>query len=213
MADRIVLLQPRAIDLGALTLVNKLKTIAIGAAIDTATAGELFVHDKGHAFVAKSEGFSVAGTGTATDKINVVPIMTPTDILPRFALPGTLGTGSEILIHTTDVRTTPDTNGKHKQFSLSDVKSWIAASIQGDLDNVGRTKIDNADTTYGFLGTKILGTSRTTGRATELNIELSPSGNKTMTLSAKPYFNSSQITMDTTSTPVYNIIAINGGSI
>lgn len=210
--SRNILLTPREITITT-TLSAKIPTITIGTGVDNAKQNEFFITKTGHAFVADATGFNIAGVGSAVVANKMVPIMTPIDILPRFSAPTVLGTGSEILLHTADIRSTPDTNGKFKQISLLDIKSWIGASIQGDLDNVGKSKVDAADTTYGYLGAKIKGTTRTTGVATEVVVTASAAGNKTITISAVPYFDANQIAMDSTATPTYSIIAINGGTI
>ena len=92
---REILLQPRQISIST-TLLAKVQTIAIGTADTDAKQDEMFLHKSGHAFVADVTGTKLVGTGTGTVDSKLVPIVTPIDILPRFAVPGTLGDGSEV---------------------------------------------------------------------------------------------------------------------
>ena len=210
---REILLQPRQISIST-TLLAKVQTIAIGTADTDAKQDEMFLHKSGHAFVADATGTKLVGTGTGTVDSKLVPIVTPIDILPRFAVPGTLGDGSEILVNTADIRTTVDANGKFKQLSLLQLKNWINASISGDLGNIGLIKIDALDTTYGFIKDKLLGSAVATGNPVSITLTPTAVGNKTITITGGIVFKSTQITsVGTDALARYEIIAINGGTI
>ena len=218
MAERTILIQPRSIDVpNGTTLLSKLKTVGIGASKSDAQAGELFVENTGYAFIARETSFKIAGSGTNTDETHLVPIMTPTDILPKFAAPASLGTGNNILFHTVDTRNssesnltdkTPDSNGKFKQFSILQLKEWINASIAGDLTKIGLIKVNNSDATPDYLSAKL----KTQGSSfISLNATTTVGTDPTMTITASASVSSEHFAISATNELI--IATISGGTI
>ena len=217
MGTREILIKPRQIDITATTLVAKLPTIAIdalGTDSAKAMANEIFTYSDGSAYIARSSPEKIFN-GTTDVDANLVPVKTPTSLLPRFTNNTTaLDTGADIFLHTDDVRATPDKSIKHKAISLLGLKSWIVAAVSGDVANVGKVLVKSGDT-LGFLKDKLVPASdrdATTNIVIEFQ-EIGASAPYKLKAVATPVYNSDQMAIKTTGNYEMYIKAINGGTI
>lgn len=218
MADgtRNVLIQPRKLVVDT-TLGAKLASLDNSDVIaDRITDGELVTSPLGHAFVVKG---GATGTtiwdGTANVNTNLIPVVTPTEILAKFT--GAFDTANvteveaaNILFHTTDINTTPDVT-KHKQISLFDIKTWVA--VANNTADIGKIKFNNTDA-KGYFQDKVLGTAKTVSNpvAVTLTKDETTASDWKYKVSATVDFDTEQVKIDTTNLR-YKIYAINGGTI
>ena len=218
MADgtRNVLIQPRKLVVDT-TLGAKLASLDnTDVTADRITDGELVTSPLGHAFVVKG---GTTGTtiwdGTANVNTNLIPVVTPTEILAKFT--GAFDTANvteieaaNILFHTTDINTTPDVT-KHKQISLLDIKTWVA--VANNTADIGKIKFSDTDK-KGYFQDKVLGTAKTTSNpvAVTLTKDETTASDWKYKVSATVDFDTEQVKIDTTNQR-YQIYALNGGTI
>ena len=215
MGAREILIKPRQIDITATTLPAKLSGIAIAENDATkASASEIFTYSDGSAYIARTAPEKIWNGTTDVDS-NLVPIKTPINLLPRFTNNTTaLDTGADILIHTEDVRVTPDKTIKHKAISLLGLKSWIVAAVSGDVANVGKVLVKSGDT-LGYLQDKLVAASDRDA-TTNIVIEFAEIGSSApykLKAIATPIYNSDQMAIKTSGNYEMYIKAINGGTI
>ena len=216
MADgaRNVLIQPRKLVVDT-TLGAKL------ASLDTdditalrITDGELVTSPLGHGFVVSTAATKI-WDGTTNANTNLIPLVTPTDVLAKFTSAFNITDiteveASKILFHTTDVNSTVDVT-KHKQMSLADIKSWIAAA--NNTADIGKIKFNDTDT-KGYFQDKVLGTVKTVSNpvAVTLTKDETIVGDWKYKVSATVAFDTDQVKIDTANQR-YQISVINGGTI
>ena len=215
MADRVVLLQPRKVDLASATLatlLTKIKTITtIGTAVSDASQDEIFssVMDGTAGLFIGDAGGKVQGA-TATDSAStaLTPVTTQTGLLPRdlLASPSDANAGN-FIVHMYDANTTPTVTGnRHRAFSLLKLKDYIGGSA---VASIGKVKVDSSDGAD-WLENKI-GNATTPTSFISMNINKTGSGSAlTMKFDAVPNL-SSQFTV--TPGKQLTITTINGGSI
>lgn len=218
MADgtRIVLIQPRKLVVDT-TLGSKLASLDnTDITADRITDGELITSPLGHAFVVKA---GATGTtiwdGTGNVNTNLIPVVTPTEILAKFTSVFNLTNITEseagnILFHTTDVNSTVEVT-KHKQISLLDIKTWIA--VANNTADIGKIKFNDTDA-KGYFQDKVLGTVKTTSNpvAVTFTKDETSAGDWKYKVSATVDFDPGQVIVDTTNLR-YRIFALNGGTI
>lgn len=216
MADgaRNVLIQPRKLVVDT-TLGAKL------ASLDTdditalrITDGELVTSPLGHGFVVSTAATKI-WNGTTNVNTNLIPLVTPTDVLAKFTSQFTVDDiteieASKILFHTTDVNSTVEVT-KHKQMSLADIKSWTAAA--NNTADIGKIKFNDTDA-KGYFQDKVLGTVKTVSNpvAVTLTKDETSVGDWKYKVSATIAFDTDQVKIDTANQR-YQISVINGGTI
>lgn len=216
MADgtRNVLIQPRKLVVDT-TLGAKL------ASLDTdditalrITDGELVTSPLGHGFVVSTAATKI-WDGTTNANTNLIPLVTPTDVLAKFTSEFNLtditeAEAGKILFHTTDVNSTVEVT-KHKQMSLANIKSWIAAA--NNTTDIGKIKFGDTDA-KGYFQDKVLGTVKTASNpvAVTLTKDETNIGDWKYKVSATVAFDTDQVKIDTTNQR-YQISVINGGTI
>ena len=216
MADgtRNVLIQPRKLVVDT-TLGAKL------ASLDTdditalrITDGELVTSPLGHGFVVSTAATKI-WDGTTNVNTNLIPLVTPTDVLAKFTSTFNLTDITEaeagnILFHTTDINSTVEVT-KHKQMSLANIKSWIA--VANNTADIGKIKFNDTDA-KGYFQDKVLGTVKTVSNpvAVTLTKDETIVGDWKYKVSATVAFDTDQVKIDTTNQR-YQISVINGGTI
>ena len=151
MADRIVLLQPRKVDLGSATLatlLTKIKTITtIGTAVSDASQDEIFssvVDGTAGLFIGDASGKVQVATATDNASTALTPVTTQTGLLPRdlLASPSDANAGN-FIVHMYDANTTPTVTGnRHRSFSLLKLKDYIGGTA---FTAIGKVKVDDND--------------------------------------------------------------------
>ena len=216
MADgaRNVLIQPRKLVVDT-TLGAKL------ASLDTdditalrITDGELVTSPLGHGFVVSTAATKI-WDGTTNVNTNLIPLVTPTDVLAKFTSTFNLTDITEaeagnILFHTTDINSTVEVT-KHKQMSLANIKSWIA--VANNTADIGKIKFSDPDT-KGYFQNKVLGTVKTVSNPVAVSIveDTTDPSNTLYKISSTIAFDTAQVIIDTTNQR-YQISIINGGTI
>lgn len=226
--NRDTLIKPRQLNLASGTLQAKLASIIAvgdGTTANDVAVSEIFTTALGHAFIATAtDNKIVNATNDGTINTKLLPIMTPIDILPKFAAPSTLGTGENILFHTADTRNSaetntgnkvPDTNGKFKQISLYQLKDWMTSAITGD---VGKVKTSTTDDRLAFLNQKItagaIETGKPIGTAVTIAGAITDTNGQSVRVTAHINMNSTHFgTQLTGAACEYYIKSINGGTI
>ena len=214
MADRIVLLQPRKVDLASATLANLLTKIKTITTIDTAISGasqdEIFssvVDGTAGLFIGDANG-KVQGA-TATDNVStaLTPVTTQTGLLPRdlLASPSDANAGN-FIVHMYDANTTPTVTGnRHRAFSLLKLKDYIGGAA---VASIGKVKVDSGDGAD-WLENKLV-PDGTSFIGISIDKDSTAQAAKTLKISAVPNL-SSQFTV--TVGKQLTITTINGGSI
>ena len=215
MADRVVLLQPRKVDLVSATLANlltKVKTITtIGTAVSAASQDEIFssvVDGTAGLFIGDAGGKVQGATATENASTALTPVTTQTGLLPRdlLASPSDANAGN-FIVHMYDANTTPTVTGnRHRAFSLLKLKDYIGGAA---VASIGKVKVDATDGAD-WLENKIENAGTPTSFIS-LNINKNGSGSAlTMRFDAVPNL-SSQFTV--TAGKQLTVTTINGGSI
>lgn len=215
MADRVVLLQPRKVDLGSATLatlLTKIKTITtIGTAVSAASQDEIFssvVDGTAGLFIGDASGKVQGATETDNASTALTPVTTQTGLLPRDLLNSpTDANAGNFLVHMYDGNTTPTVGGnRHRAFSLLKLKDYIGGAA---VASIGKVKVDATDGAD-WLENKIENAGTPTSFIS-LNINKNGSGSAlTMKFDAVPNL-SSQFTV--TAGRQLTVTTINGGSI
>ena len=216
MADgtRNVLIQPRKLVVDT-TLGAKLASLDTDDIIALRiTDGELVTSPLGHGFVVSTAATKI-WDGTTNANTNLIPLVTPTDVLAKFTSAFNLTDiteveASKILFHTTDVNSTVEVT-KHKQMSLANIKSWIA--VANNTTDIGKIKFNDTDA-KGYFQDKVLGTVKTASNpvAVTLTKDETSVGDWKYKVSATVAFDTDQVKIDTTNQR-YQISVINGGTI
>ena len=215
MADRIVLLQPRKVELASATLANllvKVKTIStIGTAVSDASQDEIFssvVDGVAGLFIGDASGKVQGATATENASTALTPVTTQIGLLPRdlLASPSDANAGN-FIVHMYDANTTPTVTGnRHRAFSLLKLKDYIGGTA---FTAIGKVKVD-ANDGADWLENKIENAG-TPNSFIALNIEkVGTAPSVTMQFNATPNL-SSQFTV--TVGKQLTITTINGGSI
>ena len=215
MADRVVLLQPRKVDLTSATLANlltKIKTITtIGTAVSAASQDEIFssvVDGTAGLFIGDASGKVQGATATDNASTALTPVTTQIGLLPRdlLASPSDANAGN-FIVHMYDANTTPTVTGnRHRAFSLLKLKDYIGGTA---FTAIGKVKVDSTDGAD-WLENKIEN-SGTPNSFIALNIEkVGTAPSVTMQFKATPNL-SSQFTV--TVGKQLTITTINGGRI
>ena len=215
MADRVVLLQPRKVDLASATLdtlLTKIKTITtIGTAVSAASQDEIFssvVDGTAGLFIGDASGKVQGATATDSESTALTPVTTQIGLLPRdlLASPSDANAGN-FIVHMYDANTTPTVTGnRHRAFSLLKLKDYIGGSA---VASIGKVKVDTNDGAD-WLENKIENAG-TPNSFIALNIEkVGTAPSVTMQFNATPNL-SSQFTV--TVGKQLTITTINGGSI
>ena len=215
MADRVVLLQPRKVDLGSATLatlLTKIKTITtIGTAVSAASQDEIFssvVDGTAGLFIGDASGKVQGATETDNASTALTPVTTQTGLLPRDLLNSpTDANAGNFIVHMYDGNTTPTVGGnRHRAFSLLKLKDYIGGAA---VASIGKVKVDATDGAD-WLENKIENAGTPTSFIS-LNIIKNGSGSAlTMKFDAVPNL-SSQFTV--TAGKQLTVTTINGGSI
>ena len=214
MADRVVLLQPRKVDLTSATLANlltKIKTITTtGTAISDASQDEIFssvVDGTAGLFIGDTSG-KVQGA-TATDNVStaLTPVTTQTGLLPRDLLASLSDANAgNFIVHMYDANTTPTVTGnRHRAFSLLKLKDYIGGAA---VASIGKVKVDSNDGAD-WLENKLVPTAPSFIGISIDKDSTAPAA-KTLKISATPNV-SGQFTV--TPGKQLTITTINGGSI
>ena len=217
---RDVLIQPRKVTVQSTLRAKVAEQTTLDAGSDPSKlqANELAVSELGYAFVASNSGTKIidtAGTGTVDTKM--IPILTPVDILPKFSL-GFNSTAitdviaSNILMETVDINTSVNVT-KHKQMSLLNLKTWINASIAGDIENVGKVKIEEEDTNYGYLRQKLSGSASTTFSPIQITLVVNGTGTAKKLAFGGELSTSAQFKIDASNLNSLTIQSISGGTL
>lgn len=214
MADRVVLLQPRKVDLASATLatlLTKIKTITtIGTAVSDASKDEIFssvVDGTAGLFIGDASGKVQGATETENASTALTPVTTQTGLLPRdlLASPSDANAGN-FIVHMYDANTTPTVTGnRHRAFSLLKLKDYIGGVAVASIGKVKVDANDGADWLESKLepdGTSFIGIS--------IDKDSTAQAAKTLKISAVPNL-SSQFTV--TAGKQLTITTINGGSI
>ena len=214
MADRVVLLQPRKVDLTSATLANlltKIKTITTtGTAISDASQDEIFssVVDGTAGLFIGDAGGKVQGA-TATDNVStaLTPVTTQTGLLPRDLLASLSDANAgNFIVHMYDANTTPTVDGnRHRAFSLLKLKDYIGGAA---VASIGKVKVDSNDGAD-WLENKLVPTAPSFIGISIDKDSTAPAA-KTLKISATPNV-SGQFTV--TPGKQLTITTINGGSI
>ena len=216
MADRIVLLQPRKVELASATLANllvKVKTIStIGTAVSAASQDEIFssvVDGVAGLFIGDASGKVQGATATESANTALTPVTTPIGLLPVDSKASTADDtkASNMLFHMYDGNThAPVEAFKHKGISLLTLKNYIGGAA---VASIGKVKVDAGDGAD-WLENKIENAG-TPNSFIALNIEkVGTAPSVTMQFNATPNL-SSQFTV--TVGKQLTITTINGGSI
>ena len=214
MADRVVLLQPRKVDLASATLANlltKVKTITtIGTAVSAASQDEIFssvVDGTAGLFIGDAGGKVKGATETENVSTALTPVTTQTGLLPRdlLASPSDANAGN-FIVHMYDANTTPTVTGnRHRAFSLLKLKDYIGGAA---VASIGKVKVDSNDGAD-WLANKLVPDSPSFVGISIDKDSTQPTA-KTLKISATPNV-SSQFTV--TAGKQLTITTINGGSI
>ena len=214
MADRVVLLQPRKVDLASATLANlltKVKTITtIGTAVSAASQDEIFssvVDGTAGLFIGDAGGKVKGATETENVSTALTPVTTQTGLLPRdlLASPSDANAGN-FIVHMYDDNTTPTVTGnRHRSFSLLKLKDYIGGAA---VASIGKVKVDSNDGAN-WLENKLVPDSPSFVGISIDKDSTQPTA-KTLKISATPNV-SSQFTV--TAGKQLTITTINGGSI
>ena len=215
MADRVVLLQPRKVDLASATLdtlLTKIKTITtIGTAVSAASQDEIFssvVDGTAGLFIGDASGKVQGATATDSESTALTPVTTQIGLLPRdlLASPSDANAGN-FIVHMYDANTTPTVTGnRHRAFSLLKLKDYIGGAA---VASIGKVKVDATDGAD-WLENKIENAGTPTSFIS-LSINKNGSGSAlTMRFDAVPNL-SSQFTV--TAGKQLTVTTINGGSI
>ena len=214
MADRVVLLQPRKVDLASATLANlltKVKTITtIGTAVSAASQDEIFssvVDGTAGLFIGDAGGKVKGATETDNVSTALTPVTTQTGLLPRdlLASPSDANAGN-FIVHMYDDNTTPTVTGnRHRSFSLLKLKDYIGGAA---VASIGKVKVDSNDGAN-WLENKLVPDSPSFVGISIDKDSTQPTA-KTLKISATPNV-SSQFTV--TAGKQLTITTINGGSI
>ena len=214
MADRVVLLQPRKVDLASATLANlltKVKTITtIGTAVSAASQDEIFssvVDGTAGLFIGDASGKVQGATATDNASTALTPVTTQTGLLPRdlLASPSDANAGN-FIVHMYDDNTTPTVTGnRHRAFSLLKLKDYIGGAA---VASIGKVKVDSNDGAD-WLENKLVPDSPSFVGISIDKDSTQPTA-KTLKISATPNV-SSQFTV--TAGKQLTITTINGGSI
>ena len=214
MADRVVLLQPRKVDLASATLANlltKVKTITtIGTAVSAASQDEIFssvVDGTAGLFIGDAGGKVKGATETDNVSTALTPVTTQTGLLPRdlLASPSDANAGN-FIVHMYDDNTTPTVTGnRHRAFSLLKLKDYIGGAA---VASIGKVKVDSNDGAN-WLENKLVPDSPSFVGISIDKDSTQPTA-KTLKISATPNV-SSQFTV--TAGKQLTITTINGGSI
>ena len=214
MADRVVLLQPRKVDLASATLANlltKVKTITtIGTAVSAASQDEIFssvVDGTAGLFIGDAGGKVKGATETENVSTALTPVTTQTGLLPRdlLASPSDANAGN-FIVHMYDDNTTPTVTGnRHRAFSLLKLKDYIGGAA---VASIGKVKVDSNDGAD-WLENKLVPDSPSFVGISIDKDSTQPTA-KTLKISATPNV-SSQFTV--TAGKQLTITTINGGSI
>lgn len=214
MADRVVLLQPRKVDLASATLANlltKVKTITtIGTAVSAASQDEIFssvVDGTAGLFIGDAGGKVQGATATDNASTALTPVTTQTGLLPRdlLASPSDANAGN-FIVHMYDDNTTPTVTGnRHRAFSLLKLKDYIGGAA---VASIGKVKVDSNDGAD-WLENKLVPDSPSFV-GISINKDSTQPTAKTLKISATPNV-SSQFTV--TAGKQLTITTINGGSI
>ena len=214
MADRVVLLQPRKVDLASATLANlltKIKTITtIGTAVSDASQDEIFssvVDGTAGLFIGDASGKVQGATATENVSTALTPVTTQTGLLPRDLLdsPSDANAGN-FIVHMYDANTTPTVTGnRHRAFSLLKLKDYIGGAA---VASIGKVKVD-ANDGANWLENKLV-PDGTSFIGISIDKDTTAPEAKTLKISATPNL-SSQFTV--TAGKQLTITTINGGSI
>lgn len=214
MADRVVLLQPRKVDLASATLatlLTKIKTITtIGTAISDASQDEIFssvMDGTAGLFIGDASGKVQGATATDSASTALTPVTTQTGLLPRdlLASPSDANAGN-FIVHMYDANTTPTVTGnRHRAFSLLKLKDYIGGAA---VASIGKVKVDSNDGAD-WLENKLVPTAPSFIGISIDKDSTAPAA-KTLKISATPNV-SSQFTV--TVGKQLTITTINGGSI
>lgn len=214
MADRVVLLQPRKVDLASATLANlltKVKTITtIGTAVSAASQDEIFssvVDGTAGLFIGDASGKVQGATATDNASTALTPVTTQVGLLPRDLLnePSDANAGN-FIVHMYDANTTPTVTGnRHRAFSLLKLKDYIGGAA---VASIGKVKVDSNDGADWLENKLVPDAPSFIGISIDKNS--TPPAAKTLKISATPNV-SSQFTV--TAGKQLTITTINGGSI
>ena len=214
MADRVVLLQPRKVDLASATLANlltKVKTITtIGTAVSAASQDEIFssvVDGTAGLFIGDASGKVQGATETDNASTALTPVTTQVGLLPRdlLASPSDANAGN-FIVHMYDANTTPTVTGnRHRAFSLLKLKDYIGGTA---FTAIGKVKVDSTDGAD-WLENKLVPAAPSFVGISIDKDSTAPAA-KTLKISATPNV-SSQFTV--TVGKQLTITTINGGSI
>ena len=214
MADRVVLLQPRKVDLASATLatlLTKIKTITtIGTAVSDASQDEIFssvVDGTAGLFIGDASGKVQGATATDNASTALTPVTTQTGLLPRdlLASPSDANAGN-FIVHMYDANTTPTVTGnRHRAFSLLKLKDYIGGAA---VASIGKVKVDSNDGAD-WLENKLVPTAPSF-IGISIDKDSTAQAAKTLKISATPNV-SSQFTV--TVGKQLTITTINGGSI
>lgn len=214
MADRVVLLQPRKVDLASATLANlltKVKTITtIGTAVSAASQDEIFssvVDGTAGLFIGDASGKVQGATETENVSTALTPVTTQTGLLPRDLLASpTDANAGNFIVHMYDANSTPTVVGnRHRAFSLLKLKDYIGGAA---VAAIGKVKVDSTDDAD-WLENKLAHDSPSfIGLSIDKDATVPTS--KIMKITATPNL-SSQFTV--TAGKQLTITTINGGSI
>lgn len=215
MADRVVLLQPRKVDLASATLANlltKVKTITtIGTAVSAASQDEIFssvVDGTAGLFIGDASGKVQGATETDNASTALTPVTTQVGLLPRDLLASLSDTNaSNFIVHMYDANMTPTVTGnRHRAFSLLKLKDYIGGAA---VASIGKVKVDATDGAD-WLENKIENAGTPTSFIS-LSIDKNGSGSAlTMRFDAVPNLSSQFLV---TGAKQLTIQAISGGSI
>ena len=214
MANRVVLLQPRKVDLASATLatlLTKIKTITtIGTAVSGASQDEIFssvVDGVAGLFIGDASGKVQGATATENASTALTPVTTQIGLLPRdlLASPSDANAGN-FIVHMYDANTTPTVTGnRHRAFSLLKLKDYIGGTA---FTAIGKVKVDSNDGAD-WLENKLVPTAPSFIGISIDKDSTAPAA-KTLKISATPNV-SSQFTV--TPGKQLTITTINGGSI